>query len=394
MYLSGRTKDVVIHAGRNIYPQELEERVGDLPGVRKGCVAVFGVRDAASGTERLVVLAETRATDDAERAPLRARVYALAADLLGTPPDEVVFVPPHTVPKTSSGKIRRAAARELYERGPLGAAPRAGVVAGGATVGRGRGARAAAAAARGRGGAVRGLCLGVVRAGGARSLVRGTGTAAAVALAAAGARRQDGVRGARHPRRGARPRKPAVRARGILVANHASYLDGIVLTAVLPRPARFVAKAEFARHPLVGPFLRGLDAEFVERFDRQLGVADARHAARAARAGHTLLFFPRAPSPAGPGCRRSTSARSSRRPRPTSRWCRWRLRGTRSILRDGSWFPRRGAVTVTVGAPLAPRALAGGEGPWAAALKLRDAARAHILRHIGEPDLAGEAPRF
>ena len=125
VYLSGRTKDVVIHAGRNIYPQELEERVGDLPGVRKGCVAVFGVRDAASGTERLVVLAETRATDDAERAPLRARVYALAADLLGTPPDEVVLVPPHTVPKTSSGKIRRAAARELYERGPLGAAPRA-----------------------------------------------------------------------------------------------------------------------------------------------------------------------------------------------------------------------------------------------------------------------------
>ena len=70
------------------------------------------------------------------------------------------------------------------------------------------------------------------------------------------------------------------------------------------------------------------------------------------------------------------------------------LRGTRSILRDGSWFPRRGAVTVTVGAPPAPRAPAGGEGPWAAALKLRDAARAHILRHIGEPDLAGEAPRF
>jgi 1-acyl-sn-glycerol-3-phosphate acyltransferase len=58
------------------------------------------------------------------------------------------------------------------------------------------------------------------------------------------------------------------------------------------------------------------------------------------------------------------------------------IRGTRSMLRPDSWFPRRGAVQVIVGTPIAP------SGPdWASAVQLRDAARAVILRHGGEPDL-------
>ncbi|HEX5738784.1 MAG TPA: AMP-binding protein, partial [Hydrogenophaga sp.] len=58
VFVTGRVKDIVIRAGRNLYPQEIEEAVGEVPGVRRGCVAVFGQRDARSGTERLVVLAE------------------------------------------------------------------------------------------------------------------------------------------------------------------------------------------------------------------------------------------------------------------------------------------------------------------------------------------------
>jgi hypothetical protein len=53
------------------------------------------------------------------------------------------------------------------------------------------------------------------------------------------------------------------------------------------------------------------------------------------------------------------------------------------VLRDGTWYLRRAAVSVTVGAPILPEG-----GDWAAAVKLRDAARAEILRHCGEPDLA------
>src|SRR5207244_8804409 len=80
---------------------------------------------ASTGTERLVVLAETRATDPAAREALRARAKDVAASILGEPADEIVLVAPRIIPKTSSGKVRRSSAKELYERGQLEARPTA-----------------------------------------------------------------------------------------------------------------------------------------------------------------------------------------------------------------------------------------------------------------------------
>ena len=123
LYLSGRAKDVIIRGGRNLYPYELEQAVGALPGVRKGCVAVFGSLDPDSGTERLIVLAETRETAADVLEALRRAINECAIDLIGLPADEIVLAPPHTVLKTSSGKIRRAASREYYESGGRSARP-------------------------------------------------------------------------------------------------------------------------------------------------------------------------------------------------------------------------------------------------------------------------------
>ncbi|HEY8202541.1 MAG TPA: fatty acyl-AMP ligase, partial [Actinomycetota bacterium] len=117
LYVTGREKDLVIRAGRNVHPQELEEAAGRVEGIRKGRTTVFGVRDPSSGTERLVVLAETREQGAESRDRIRRDIVAASIDLLGTPPDDVVLAPPGTVPKTSSGKVRRAACRELYELG-------------------------------------------------------------------------------------------------------------------------------------------------------------------------------------------------------------------------------------------------------------------------------------
>src|SRR5437868_13726817 len=123
LYITGREKDIIIRGGRNISPYELEEAVGDLPGVRRGCVAVFGAADPAGGTERVVVLAETRERERARHAELKGSINDLALALIGAPVDDIVLAPPHTVPKTSSGKIRRVAAREYYERGPQAVKP-------------------------------------------------------------------------------------------------------------------------------------------------------------------------------------------------------------------------------------------------------------------------------
>ena len=94
--------------------------------MRRGCIAVFGRPDPASGTERLAVLAETRESGPAEHNALRARIVEATVAVLGEPPDEVVLAPPHSVLKTSSGKIRRAACREQYEAGRVGGRGHAG----------------------------------------------------------------------------------------------------------------------------------------------------------------------------------------------------------------------------------------------------------------------------
>ena len=125
VYLTSRVKDLIIRAGRNIYPYELEEAVGDLEGIRKGCVAVFGSTGEEAGVEQLVVVAETRTTDPERLADLRRQIEVLSSDVLGVAPDDVILAPPRTVLKTSSGKIRRAGCRALYEQGRISRGPRA-----------------------------------------------------------------------------------------------------------------------------------------------------------------------------------------------------------------------------------------------------------------------------
>ena len=121
LFITGRVKDLIIRGGRNVYPYELEQAAGEVEGVRRGCVAVFGSEDRSSGTERIVVVAETREEEPGRRLAMARAIEAAALAHLGSPPDQVVLVPPYTVLKTSSGKIRRRATRELYEQGRLGA---------------------------------------------------------------------------------------------------------------------------------------------------------------------------------------------------------------------------------------------------------------------------------
>ncbi|MGH9470204.1 MAG: AMP-binding protein [Terriglobia bacterium] len=119
LYVTGRLKDCIIKAGRNIIPQEIEAAAAEVPGVRKGCVAAFGALDPQTGTERLVVVAETRATAPAELQRIESAIANDVDRVLGIPPDKVVLVAPQSIPKTSSGKIRRAATRALYLEGRL-----------------------------------------------------------------------------------------------------------------------------------------------------------------------------------------------------------------------------------------------------------------------------------
>jgi 1-acyl-sn-glycerol-3-phosphate acyltransferase len=66
------------------------------------------------------------------------------------------------------------------------------------------------------------------------------------------------------------------------------------------------------------------------------------------------------------------------------------LRGTRSVLRDGSWFPRRGRISVAIGQAISPAEVAVRGDAWKTALALRDEVRRRVLEMSGEPDLIGE----
>ena len=387
VYITGREKDIIIRGGRNISPYELEQAVGDLAGVRRGCVAVFGSPDPATGTERVVVLAEMRDSDRSRRegieADLKRMINELAVTLIGAPADDIVLAPPATVPKTSSGKIRRNAAREFYERGPSSVRPSAvwlqflRLLLAGAGPQLRRGLRAAGGLAFAlRGYVVFGAlfpfaflaalllpgrpCWAVGRA-----VCRLFLALAGVPLA---------VRGAEHL---------AGRAPVVLAVNHTSYLDAVALVALLgDERYAFVAKREFESSFLMGRLLAGFGTQFIERFDVAKSAEHAGEMVEAAKRGVSLIVFPE-----GTLTRRSglmafrtgafqAAAQAGVPVIPVA------LRGLRSVMRDGTWYLRRASVSVTVAAPVRPEG-----ADWAAAIKLRDAARAEILRHCGEPDL-------
>jgi 1-acyl-sn-glycerol-3-phosphate acyltransferase len=78
----------------------------------------------------------------------------------------------------------------------------------------------------------------------------------------------------------------------VVVANHASYIDGLVAAAALPPDFAFVIKKEMVRVPLASLLLRRLGSQFVERFDRHKGGVDARRMLKLAATGQSLVFFP------------------------------------------------------------------------------------------------------
>ncbi len=119
IHITGRAKDLIIKSGRNIVPQEVELAAAEVPEVRRGCVAAFGRRDPDLGTEQLVVVAETRVANKEDLDRIEAEVVERVGLAIGIPPDKVELVAPQSIPKTSSGKIRRNETRLLYERGEL-----------------------------------------------------------------------------------------------------------------------------------------------------------------------------------------------------------------------------------------------------------------------------------
>ncbi len=111
LFVTGRKKDMVIIRGRNYYPQDIEWSIQDVDGIRRGNAVAFAYPDE-QGVDRVVVVAEARGTDSLDSIP--KEVAACVRAQLGIVVADIVVIERDTLPKTSSGKVRRAETKARY----------------------------------------------------------------------------------------------------------------------------------------------------------------------------------------------------------------------------------------------------------------------------------------
>ncbi len=382
LFITGRVKDLIIKGGRNYYPHEIEEAAASVDRIRQGCVAAFAIHDEASGTEQIVVVAETRETDATSREMLEGKVVETVTTRVGVPPDRVVLAPPGTVPKTSSGKIRRRECRDAYLDGTLLQARASvgrqalGLALGSLPARAGKVARRVGAALYG--GYAAGTLASFVLAAPVVARLRPAGRAsrrtavaeAKAALTLAGLR--PAVTGlANIPEGGA-----------LLVANHSGYLDFLICLATLPTDTRFVIKGEVRDNPVIGPPLSRMGHVFIDRHSTARSLGDLDEVVTLLSQGERVVVFPEGTFSSDVGMR-AFKLGAFRLACQTGTPCiPVAIRGSRQALRDGTWLPRRQRIEVQVLPPQAPTGTT-----LADIVDLRDRCADAIAEHIDEPRL-------
>jgi fatty-acyl-CoA synthase len=395
IYVTGRVKDIIIKGGRNLYPHEVEELAARADGIRKGCIVAFGLTDQAAGTEKLVVVAETRERDAARRAALASAVTDLVSRGLGLPPDRVELLPPGSIPKTSSGKLRREETKQLYLAGTLSAsrAPAWLQIArlGTGSALRNLGREVLAGLKRGLEilyGVYFGLVflLWIVPAWVMVQFIkdhkeagRFTSSALKVLFALIGCRvRVVGKEYMETP--GAK----------IYASNHTSYFDVLPLMLGLGVPYRFVAKMEVGGMPFVGTFLRQMGHLKFDRTDPESRLRQAQEMEEFLRNGESVFVFPEGTFTAEEGVRPFQLGAFKAAVVTNVPIIPVSLAGTRRFLPDATYLPRPTSVVITLSPPIYPSTATSTTNPadssdWHELIRLRDATRAAIARFSGEP---------
>jgi acyl carrier protein len=395
IYVTGRLKDIIIKGGRNLYPHEIEELTARVEGIRKGCIVAFGLKDEGAGTEKLIVAAEVRERDTRKLAAISAAVTDQVMRGLGLPPDRVELLPPGSIPKTSSGKLRREETKQLFLKGSLSAeqAPAWLQIARlGASSALRSSARTVWSALHRGFEMLYGLYFGlvfflwIVPTCAIVSLIsdhqaagRFTSAALKVLFPLVGIRLQ--VIGKKYMD------TPGAK---IYAANHTSYFDVLPIMLGLGVSYRFVAKMEVRRMPFIGTFLKQMDHVWFDRTDADSRLRQSEQMQDLLRRGESVFVFPEGTFTSDDGVRpfqlgAFKAAVAAGVPIiPVS------LHGTRQFLREGTLLPRPTSVTITLSPPIypqisAPTPTGTQSAGWHDLIRLRDTAREAIARHSGEP---------
>jgi fatty-acyl-CoA synthase len=389
-YVTGRVKDIIIKAGRNLYPHEVEELAGHAEGIRKGCIVAFGLNDEVSGTEKLVIIAESREEGKPKRAAIVAAITEEVSRGLGLPPDRVELIPPGSIPKTSSGKLRRDETKQLYIAGTLAVAkPPAWL-----QIAR-LGTRSYVQEA-----------FGFVFDGIRRVLEKIYGVYFIVVFLLWIIPTWAMVRTIKDGKAAGRFTSAALKVlfaltfirvkvvgkeymdtagAKVYASNHASYFDVLPLMMGLGVSYRFVAKDEVNRMPFIGTFLNQMGHLSFDRLDAGSRLQQVQQIETYLERGDSIFVFPEGTFVPQEGVRpfqlggfRGAVATGTPVV-PVS------LAGTRKFLRDRTFLPRPTSVTITLSPPIYPLKAGNDSDHLREIVRLRNLAREAIARYSGEP---------
>jgi len=382
IFVTGRKKDLIIKAGRNLYPEEVEEVVTAVPNIRKGCVVAFGINDPSSGTERLVVVAETRELNKSKQQKIHTDILENMSDMLGIPPDLVILVPPRSVPKTSSGKLQRSACKQAYIDGKL---------------------TKHHASAKFQIAKLTVLSIFKKTYSILTTLAKLFYTFyASIILVFAipmlwimlfllpqkSAQKLTKFSAGLYFRLIGCPvntlGKENLKTNKsiIYVVNHCSYADSPLLLGILPAGVGFVAKQELLSFPILATFLKKFQYIMVDRVDFTKSLENTEQIKKFVKEGRSLIIFAEGTFTYATGLRRFKLGAFNIAVETGTPICPIAINGTRSFLRGNNFLAKPSKIEVTIGKPIHPK-----EKSWQEVMRLHSLSRAKIAKNCGEPSI-------
>ncbi len=379
LFITGRKKDLIIKAGRNYFPQEIEDAASDVPGVRKGCIAAFGVFDKSSGTEKLIVVVERNLRANLDEDEMITQINRNIAARIIISPDHVIVVPPRTIPKTSSGKLRRSSCKQMYLDSALTTPNKSTWIQLTKLIFLGftrKLKKLVSVFFR----FIYTLYVALVflitflptrliivfqsRESSAKLIKKWSKLAIAMIFCHLKVVGEDVLA----------KEKPK-----LFVANHTSYVDVVLLMAVLPVDTRFVGKKELLKLPILGSLMKKLGHVFIDRLDITKSEADLARIMQEVDKGHPVLFFPEGTFTRVTGVRPFKLGPFKLASEKKIAVCPVAIANARGILRANGFLfsPRNVKITIL------PSKQPFGEG-WDEIAVIRDWARKEISDHCGE----------
>lgn len=381
-YVTGRKKDIIIKAGRNYYPEEVEGIVSGVENIRKGCIIAFGVVDEKWSTEKLIIVAETKLTNKEEHPEQIKEINEQVSNVLGIPPDEVILIPPGSIPKTSSGKLQRSKCKQMYvnkeikaKRAPMWQqVAKLGIIAGFYKLGR-------AFKYVGR------LFYSIYVYLMVGLLIPLMWFASLVLPKKVGrpfvkrwARLSMALVGmpVKINNKEAWPEEGSF----VFVANHASYIDAVVLFGTVPSNALLVGKKEVFKYPFIGPIATTLGAISVDRYDFNKNIEDTKKIIEEVEKGNSIAIFPEGTFTDKAGLREFKLGAFRIAADTKAPIVPIAIQGTRHIFRGTNPLLAPGVVRMQIG----PQIKAQGDD-WDEVTRLHKEAKAFIAEHCGEQEV-------